>query len=81
MDPRVEKDGEPDMSAPRFDFMGMGSKDHRAVMVFRCHTCKQDLYCDGPERLPDEVAKHQIDSPSCFSDSHTAFVYDEREIK
>ena len=65
------------MDTPRFDFMGMGSKDGRTVMVFRCHTCKQDLYCDGPERLADEAAKHQTDSPSCSPG--TVFVYLETE--
>jgi len=66
------------MDAPRFDFMGMGSKDGRAVMVFRCHACKHDVYCDGPERLPDEIAKHQIDSPSCFPTSYTVIVHEEK---
>jgi hypothetical protein len=53
------------MDTPQFDFWGWAQKDRRTVMVFRCHTCKKDLCCDSPEGLPDEIAKHQIESPSC----------------
>jgi hypothetical protein len=66
------------MNEPTFNFLGPAVKDGRPVMVFRCRTCQSGLYCDIPEALPDEIAKHQIDSPSCFPTSYTVIVHEEK---